>query len=307
MEQLKHFVRAQQLTPEHIDQFCTEADRLRERQDEKPLEGKLLATVFYEPSTRTRFSFEAAMKRLGGEVISTENAADFSSAVKGETLEDSIRIIGGYVDAIVLRHRQEGSSELAATVSPVPIINAGDGTGQHPTQALLDVYTIRREIGRSNNLRVGMVGDLKHGRTVRSLAYLLSREPQQELVFIAPHELAIGNDIKAHLSENGVPYRETSEFEAELPTLDIIYMTRVQKERMDERTYNGNKDRYKLGSKQLALVRKDARIMHPLPKVDEIQLTLAAEQQDPRIAYFRQAENGLYARMALMKHLLSKS
>lgn len=303
MKRLRHLVEAQQLTPEHITYLCAQADELRKGHNET-LAGKILAAVFYEPSTRTRFSFESAMKRLGGDVISTENAAEFSSAIKGETLPDSIRIIAGYAHAIVLRHKEEGSSQLAASISPVPIINAGDGRGQHPTQALLDVYTIRRELGSSHGLRVGMVGDLKHGRTVRSLTYLLSKEPQEELVFIAPPELAMGNDIKAHLTEHGTTWRETPEFERELPKLDVIYMTRIQKERMDPKTYEGNKDRYRLGSDELTLVKPKARVMHPLPKIDEIQIPIEIEQKDPRIAYFRQAENGLYMRMALLLHML---
>lgn len=305
MQRLKHFIEAQQLTPEHIELLCARADQLRKRPSQK-LKGKILASLFYEPSTRTRFSFESAMLRLGGNTLATENASEFSSAIKGENLRDTIKMAQEYADVIVIRHKVEGSAALAASVSRVPVINAGDGKGQHPSQALLDMYTIQREMGRVSELRVGIAGDLAHGRTARSLAYLLSKFPQEELIFIAPRELAIGNDIKAHLHEKRTPFREAEDLEKELADLDILYMTRIQKERMDIEKYERIKKCFVIGEKQLEKMRREARIMHPLPKVDEINLPTNIEDQDPRVAYFRQAGNGLYVRMALLEHLAGK-
>src|SRR3989440_10216977 len=188
-----------------------------------PLSGRLLATVFYEPSTRTRFSFEAAMHRLGGQVLSAENATHASSAAKGESLEDAIRVIGGYADGIVLRHPEVGAAERAARVAPVPVINAGDGPGNHPTQALLDLYTIEKELGRLDHLRIGLAGDLRYGRTARSLALLLSRFPGNELVMISPSELRMGTDIIDQLKDQRVV--ETEDFESAIAGLDVLYQT----------------------------------------------------------------------------------
>src|SRR5256714_12046278 len=194
-----------------------------------PLQGRLLATVFYEPSTRTRFSFEAAMHRLGGQVLSAENATRASSAAQGESLEDAMRVISGYVDAIVLRHPEVGAAERAAQAAQVPVINAGDGPGHHPTQALLDLYTIKKELGRLDHLRVGLAGDLRHGRTARSLALLLSRFAGNELVMISPSELRMGTDIIDQLKDQRVV--ETDDFEAAIADLDVLYQTRIQAER----------------------------------------------------------------------------
>ena len=300
---LKHFVEAQQLTTDLMWKLFRRASEL-EKKPVASLKGKILATLFYEPSTRTRLSFESAMLRLGGSVLSTESAAQFSSAVKGESLQDTIRIVGRYADAIVLRHFEDGSAKQAVEVSPVPIINAGDGKGQHPTQALLDVYTIYREFNRLANLRVAMVGDLASGRTVRSLCYLLGKFQGIEVVFISPRHLTMGSDIKDYLTRKGVSWKEESDFAAVLPTLDVIYMTRIQKERMSVQEYEEAKGAYVLNQTNLALVKPDARIMHPLPHVEELNFPLEVEMFDPRIAYFRQAHNGLFVRMALLELLL---
>src|SRR5256885_4096802 len=196
-----------------------------------PLSGRLLATVFYEASTRTRFSFEAAMHRLGGQVLSAENAARASSAAKGESLEDAIRVIGGYADGIVLRHPEVGAAERAARVAPVPVINAGDGPGNHPTQALLDLYTIKKEVGRLDHLRVGLAGDLRNGRTVRSLALLLSRFSGNQLVLISPPGLRMQDDVIDSLTQGRQDIQETGDFAGAIPGLDVLYQTRIQAER----------------------------------------------------------------------------
>lgn len=265
----------------------------------------IMATLFYEPSTRTRFSFETAMHRLGGRVISTENAAEFSSVSKGETLEDTIRILNGYADVIVLRHYEVGSAVRAAAASRVPVINAGDGAGQHPTQALLDLYTIQREIGRLNGLRIAMVGDLAQGRTVRSLAYLLGKFDDVRMWFVAPPLLRMKEDILQHLRERGVEYEEEDSLEKVLPEVDVVYQTRIQKERFGDRTadYEQCRGLYVINQASLDLMRPDAIIMHPLPRVGEIAPVV---DSDPRAAYFRQAQNGLFVRMALLTLLLDR-
>jgi aspartate carbamoyltransferase catalytic subunit len=265
--------------------------------------NRIMATLFYEPSTRTRFSFETAMHRLGGHVISTENAAEFSSVAKGETLEDTIRILNGYADVIVIRHKEVGSAKRAAAVSRVPVINAGDGAGQHPTQALLDLYTIRKEIGSIDGLRIAMVGDLAQGRTVRSLAYLLSKFRGVSMYFVAPPLLKMKEDILEHLRERNVTYMEESALDKVLPEVDVVYQTRVQKERFGDRIADYEKCRgvYIINQDSLRLMKSKSIIMHPLPRLDEITMEV---DQDPRAAYFRQARNGLYVRMALLSQVL---
>jgi aspartate carbamoyltransferase catalytic subunit len=264
---------------------------------------RVMATLFYEPSTRTRFSFETAMHRLGGRVVSTENAAEFSSVAKGETLEDTIRILNGYSDVIVLRHYDVGASQRAAAVSRVPVINAGDGVGQHPTQALLDLYTILKEIGRIDGLKIAMVGDLAQGRTVRSLAYLLSKYRDVKIYFVAPPLLKMKEDILAHLREHNVWFAEEAELAKVLPEVDVVYQTRVQKERFGDRLADYERCRgvYIINQAALRLMKPHAIVMHPLPRLDEISMEV---DQDPRAAYFRQAQNGLYVRMALLTMVL---
>ena len=300
---LNHLIESQQLTIDILFSLFESADKLRETSSEK-LKGKILATLFYEPSTRTRLSFESAMLKLGGQVIGTENAKEFSSAIKGESLEDSTRIIADYADCIVMRHFEEGAAARAAEVSSVPIINAGDGKGQHPTQALLDVYTIYREFGRLDNLKIAMVGDLASGRTVRSLCYLLSKFKGNEIIFVSPENLKMKDDIKQYLEKYEVKFREESDLSKVLPEADVIYMTRIQKERISVQDYEKAKGKYVIDTSTLNLIKPEARIMHPLPHVEEIDLPVSVEMTDKRIAYFRQAENGLFIRMALLVLML---
>jgi len=268
------------------------------------LQGRLLATVFYEPSTRTRFSFGAAMHRLGGQVLSAENATRASSAAKGESLEDAIRVIGGYVDGIVLRHPEVGAADRAASVALVPVINAGDGPGHHPTQALLDLYTIKKELGRLDHLRVGLAGDLRNGRTVRSLALLLSRFSANELVLISPPALRMGADIVGLLEQAQQRAQETTDFGGALASLDVLYQTRIQAERFESpEEYERYRGVYIVTADVMRRLPEHAIVMHPLPRVGEIDPLVDA---DPRAAYFRQARNGLWVRMAVLDWAMAR-
>ena len=301
---LRHVIESQQFSRSLLEDLFARADEIKR----EPhlyigrLAGRVMAALFYEPSTRTRLSFEAAMLRLGGQTMGTDNAREFSSAAKGETLEDTIRIVSGYADVIVLRHSEEGAARRAAAVSDIPIISAGDGPGQHPTQALLDLYTIRAELSRIDGVRVAMVGDLANGRTVRSLAYLLSKFKDVKLWFVAPPQVAMRGDLKRHLDEHQVPWIETEDLESVLPEVDVVYMTRIQKERFaDPAAYEAVKGVYRMDQAAVDRMRKYAILMHPLPRVDEISPEVDG---DPKSAYFRQARNGLHVRMALLDRLL---
>ncbi len=270
----------------------------RERSIPQVCKGKILATVFYEPSTRTRFSFESAMHRLGGSVISSDNAGQFSSAIKGETIEDSIRVISGYADGIVIRHPQEGAARAAAGVSTVPVINAGDGAREHPTQAILDFYTIKKEIGRIDGLSVAFVGDLRHGRTVHSLLYLLGAFDHGRISLVSPPPLSLPDEYKEYLSKKGLAFVETEDLDSVAANADVLYVTRIQKERFPSAgEYEKLKGSYIVGPDMLARMKRKAIIMHPLPRVDEVSPEV---DRDPRAAYFRQTKNGLYVRMALL-------
>lgn len=267
------------------------------------LRNKIMATVFYEPSTRTRFSFECAMQKLGGSIITTENAASFSSAAKGESLQDSIRVISGYADVIVLRHPEKGSSQIASEVSSVPIINAGDGAGEHPTQALLDLYTIKKELGTLENLKIAVVGDLLHGRTVHSLTHLLTLYPTNTIYLVSPSQLQLPDNYKENLRNTGVSFQEFGDLKEVLGNADVVYMTRIQKERFSsEEEYEKLKSSYVFDRRALSLLKESAIILHPLPRVTEIS-SLQVDQ-DRRAAYFRQAKNGVYIRMALLQMIL---
>ena len=300
---VRHVVEVGQFDRAGIETLFASADRMRELpRGSDPLRGHLLATIFYEPSTRTRLSFEAAMLRLGGQVLSTENAREFSSAIKGESVEDTVRIVAGYADAIVLRHHEQGAAHRAAAVSPVPILNAGDGPGEHPTQALLDLYTIRHELGRIDGLRVALVGDLRFGRTARSLARLFTLTTGTELLFVSPPAVPMGADVRAELDAAGVRWREETDLAAVLPEVDVVYQTRIQKERFatpDE--YEAARGVYVIDAAAMARLHPEAVLLHPLPRVDEIAVDVDA---DPRAAYFRQAHNGVFVRMALLAHVL---
>jgi aspartate carbamoyltransferase catalytic subunit len=302
---LRHVIDSQQFTRPVLEELFERADSMRTDPHRAAgrLQGRIMAALFYEPSTRTRLSFESAMLRLGGRTIGTDNAREFSSAAKGETLEDTIRIVAGYSDVIVLRHHEEGAAKRAAGISDVPVINAGDGKGQHPTQSLLDLYTIKRETGHVDGIRVAMVGDLANGRTARSLSYLLSRYRDVELWFVAPPQVAMGQDIKDKLDREGVTWHETEDLDAVLPQVDVVYQTRIQKERfVDEAAYDTVKGVYVIDARAMTRLRKDAIVLHPLPRLDEID---PAIDSDPRAAYFRQARNGVHIRMALLDMVLS--
>jgi len=305
VSRLRHVIESQQFSRALLEELFARSEEIK-REPHRfmgRLNGQVMAALFYEPSTRTRLSFEAAMIRLGGQGMGTDNAREFSSAAKGETLEDSIRIVSGYADVIVLRHNEQGAAKRAAAVSSVPVINAGDGPGQHPTQALLDIYTIKDELNRVDGIRIAMVGDLANGRTVRSLTYLLSKFKDMKIWFVAPPAVAMRDDLKAHLDEHHVPWVETEDLESVLPEVDVVYMTRIQKERFsDPAAYEAVKGVFRIDKSSLALMRKYSIVMHPLPRVDEIAQEV---DDDPRAAYFRQARNGLHVRMALLDYLLS--
>ncbi len=264
-------------------------------------EGKILATCFYEPSTRTRLSFESAMTRLGGRVIGFSDA-NSSSASKGESVSDTIRVISCYADICAMRHPKEGAPMVAAERSGIPVINAGDGGHQHPTQTLTDLLTIRTLKGRLDNFTIGLCGDLKFGRTVHSLIHALSRYENIKFIFISPEELRVPDYIIEMLKDKGIPFEEVIRLEEVMPELDLLYMTRVQKERFfNEEDYIRLKDFYILNTEKMALAKDDMLVLHPLPRVNEISVEL---DDDPRAAYFKQAQYGVYVRMALILTLL---
>lgn len=263
---------------------------------------KILATLFFEPSTRTRLSFESAMLSLGGKVLGFPTA-NVSSASKGETVSDTIRVVSGYCDIIAMRHPKEGAPVVASSTCTVPLINAGDGGHNHPTQTLTDLLTIQREKGALKNLTVGFCGDLKFGRTVHSLLKAMSRYEGTKFVFISPDELKLPEYLKEDiLDPMGIEYKEVRSMEEVMPELDILYMTRVQQERFfNEQDYIRLRDTYILDEEKLQAAKKDMIIMHPLPRVNEIKTEV---DEDPRAAYFRQAHNGRFIRMALILSLL---
>ena len=264
--------------------------------------GKKLATLFYEPSTRTRLSFEAAMLNLGGNVLGFASGGD-SSASKGESVADTIRVVSCYADIVAMRHPTEGAALVAATHASVPVINAGDGGHQHPTQTLTDLLTIHSLKGHLDNLTIGLCGDLKFGRTVHSLISALVRYPGIKFVLISPEELKVPSYIRKEvLQKNGIEFKETEDLESVMPELDILYMTRVQRERFfNEEDYIRLKDKYILDMNKMALAREDMLVLHPLPRVNEISVEV---DNDPRAVYFKQAQFGVYVRMALIMKLL---
>jgi aspartate carbamoyltransferase len=268
------------------------------------LKGKILANLFYEPSTRTSSSFTAAMERLGGSVIPI-NEVKYSSVSKGESLPDTIRTLECYADVIVLRHPETGSAAIAAKAARKPVVNAGDGTGEHPTQALLDAFTIMEELGRLDNLTVTMLGDLKYGRTVHSLARLLSQFSNIKLNYVSPEILKMPREVMDEVGGKGVPQAEFASLEKVLPDTDVLYVTRVQKERFeDPADYEKVKGAYVIEPGIMKAAKKEMIVMHPLPRVGEISTDF---DDDPRAAYFRQMEYGLYVRMALLAMVLGKA
>jgi aspartate carbamoyltransferase catalytic subunit len=300
---LRHVVESQQFTVPLLMELFDRSrgmERVVARGGSLDYQNRIMATLFYAPSTRTRFSFEAAMHRLGGRVLSTEQAKVFSSEVEGEQVEDSIRIIGSYSDVIVIRHHEEGGARRAAEVSPVPVINAGDGMGgQHPTQALLDLYTIYRE-RPLDGLSVAIVGELDRGRTARSLAYLLAKFDRVKIFFVSPPELRMKPDILEYLDQHGIRYEVEWDLEQVVREVDVVYQTRIRPERMVD-THPVPK--YVIDSAVVSRMKPDTMILHPLPRTVELDRTV---DSDPRALYFRQAINGLYVRMALLTMLLER-
>jgi aspartate carbamoyltransferase catalytic subunit len=299
---LGHVISAEQFDRDLLDVLFRSATALADVRDDR-LAHRVMATLFYEPSTRTRLSFESAMLRLGGAVIGTEAARTFSSAIKGETLEDTVRMVSTYADLIVLRHDEAGAAARAASVASVPVVNAGDGPGEHPTQALLDLYTIERELGHVEGVRVAFCGDLRFGRTARSLALLLALYPGVRLAFVAPPVIQVGGDILARLEARGVECRLAEQLTDVLEDVDVVYQTRVQKERFtDPLEYEQARTAIRIDGAIMRQLPASAIVMHPLPRVDEIAPEV---DSDPRAAYFRQAGNGVAIRMALLEMLLA--
>lgn len=300
----KHILSVDQFDRAYLLNLFRDATRIRQlprTAQRNRLPGQILATVFYEPSTRTRLSFETAMARLGGTVLTVENANESSSATKGESIEDTARMLQAYADAVAMRHPETGMPERASRVVSIPVINAGDGASEHPTQALLDLYTIQNELGQIDDLHIAIVGDLKYGRAPRSLAMLLRRTRGTRITFLAPPTVPVGEDIKQLLTGAGVSFQEASSFEA-ISDADVVYQTRIQRERFaDQASYEESRGYYTIDRSVLDRLKPQAIILHPLPRVDEID---PAIDSDPRAAYFRQAENGVYIRMALLDQLL---
>ena len=301
---MENLIDIMQLSTEEIDELVKTGCDIMEHPAEyaHKCDGKILATLFFEPSTRTRLSFESAMLSLGGQVLGF-SSANSSSASKGESVADTIRVVSAYCDIIAMRHPKEGAPLVATQHSLVPVINAGDGGHNHPTQTLTDLITIHKEKGHFDNLTIGMCGDLKFGRTVHSLVAAMSRYTGIRFVFISPEELKLPRYVKEqYIKSKNIPYTQSTSLEEVMPELDILYMTRVQKERFfNEEDYLRLKDSYILTPEKLANAKEDLRILHPLPRVNEISV---AVDNDPRACYFKQAQNGRYIRMALIMKLL---
>ncbi len=298
----KSLISIQDFTKEEILHILDVAEEFEKNKSQTFLSDKVIACIFFEPSTRTRLSFETASNRLGARVIGFSDAAN-TSVRKGESLKDTIKMVSNYADLIVMRHPIEGSARYASEVASVPVINAGDGANQHPTQTLLDLYTIRQTQGRLDKIDINMVGDLKYGRTVHSLLQAMSHF-SPTFTFTSPQELMMPKEYKEFLDEKGIPYKETSDLTQHLDTTDILYMTRIQQERFtDPMEYDKVKNVYSLNSSMLANVKPNMKILHPLPRLQEI-----AEDVDdtPHAYYFKQAENGMYVRMAIISYLLGK-
>jgi len=301
---MENLIDIMQLTTEEIDALVNKGCEIMEHPAEyaHKCDGKILATLFFEPSTRTRLSFESAMLSLGGQVLGFSSAAS-SSASKGESVADTIRVVSAYCDIIAMRHPKEGAPLVATQHSLVPVINAGDGGHNHPTQTLTDLITIHKEKGHFDNLTIGFCGDLKFGRTVHSLVAAMSRYTGVRFVFVSPEELKLPRYVKEqYVKSKNIPYTQSTSLEEVMPELDILYMTRVQKERFfNEEDYLRLKDSYILTPEKLENAKEDLRILHPLPRVNEISV---AVDEDPRACYFKQAQNGRYIRMALIMKLL---
>lgn len=296
----KSLISIRDFTKEEILHVLETAKEFEQNREQKFLEGKVIASLFFEPSTRTRLSFETAINRLGAKVIGFSDASNTSQS-KGETLKDTIKMVDNYVDMIVMRHPLEGSSRYASEVATVPVVNAGDGANQHPSQTLLDLYSILQTQGTLEGLTINMVGDLKYGRTTHSLLQAMSHF-NPRFIFTSPEELKMPKEYKDFLDRRGIEYIETDSLDAYLNDCDILYMTRVQQERFtDPMEYERVKDVYTLNASMLAKVKDNMKILHPLPRVTEIDQDVDETQY---AYYFKQAENGLYVRMAIISYLL---
>ncbi|MDW6091789.1 aspartate carbamoyltransferase [Vibrio rhizosphaerae] len=301
----KHIISISELTRDELELIVNTAGQLKATPQPELIRNKVIASCFFEPSTRTRLSFETAIQRIGGNVIGFDNGGNTSLAKKGETLADSVQIISSYVDAFVMRHPQEGAARLASEFSNgVPVINAGDGANQHPTQTLLDLFTITETQGRLDGINIAFVGDLKYGRTVHSLTQALAKFNNNRFFFIAPDALAMPDYILEELEEAGHEYSLHTDIESVIPQVDILYMTRVQKERFDESEYAHIRSAYILSAAQLQDAKKNMKVLHPLPRVDEITTDV---DQTPHAYFFQQAENGVYAREALLALVLNET
>ncbi|MBR4084289.1 MAG: aspartate carbamoyltransferase [Lachnospiraceae bacterium] len=300
---MRHLLSPMDFTIEELDKLFDLATDIEQNKAKyaHACDGKILATCFYEPSTRTRLSFESAMLRLGGQVLGFSDAGS-SSASKGESVSDTIKVISGYADICAMRHPKEGAPMVAAEKSDIPVINAGDGGHQHPTQTLTDLLTIRSLTGTIGNFTIGLCGDLKFGRTVHSLIHALVRYEGINFIFISPQELRVPDYITEELKAHNIPYEEVTNLETVMPQLDFLYMTRVQRERFfNEEDYIRLKDFYILDTTKMELAKPNMLVLHPLPRVNEISVEV---DKDPRAAYFKQAQYGVYVRMALILTLL---
>lgn len=299
---MKHVLSSSQYTRESLEELFDLAEKIKKnpKKYSNKLDDKIIAIMFYEPSTRTRLSFETAALKLGAKIITTENAGEFSSAAKGETIEDTVKVIAGYADAMVIRHKSETSSEEAASVNKIPILNAGAGKGEHPTQALLDLYTIREKRGKIDGCKVAVLGDLLHGRTIHSLLKLLSLYEGIEVYGLSKEVFALPQEYIDILKEKNIEYKKCTSFD-ELPKdLDVIYHTRIQAERFEG---DYGKEEFIINKKVLDTFSENTILMHPLPRVIEIATDV---DDDPRAYYFKQAHNGLYVRMALLLQVLDR-
>lgn len=300
---MKHVLSSHQFTREKLEEIFDLAEKIKQNPKEyaNRLDDKMIAIMFYEPSTRTRLSFETAAQKLGAKIITTENAGEFSSAAKGETIEDTVKVIAGYADAMVIRHRSDTSAEQAASVNKIPILNGGAGKGEHPTQALLDLFTIREKFGKIDGTRVAILGDLLYGRTIHSLLKLLSLYENIEVYGLSKEAFALPQKYIDMLKEKNIEYKKCTSFE-ELPKdLDVIYHTRIQAERFEG---DFGKEEFIIDKKVLDTFSDHTILMHPLPRVIEIATDV---DDDPRAYYFKQAHNGLYIRMALLLDVFDRA
>ena len=300
---MKHGVRSGQFTRESLEELFKLADdvKLNPKKYADSLDGKIVSVMFFEPSTRTRMSFESAILRLGGKIIVTENAGSNSSATKGETLEDTIRVLSGYCDAIVMRHSRDDAAEVAAKVSSVPILNAGSGKGEHPTQSLLDMYTIREKRGKIDGVKVAILGDLVYGRTIHSLLTLLCLYDNVEVYGLSKEAFALPEKYITMLKEHGIDYKVCKSFDEIPKDVDVLYHTRIQAERFEG---DFGKEEYIINKEILNQFSKDTIVLHPLPRVNEISDDI---DDDPRAMYFKQAHNGIPIRMSLLLQVLNKA